>query len=71
MIKRDFDNLLIEIILDTQGNFSADEIHKKMLIELKNNKPIKNIKEYIIEKLDFLYEMGFIGKTRLYYYSIP
>lgn len=63
--------IVSEIILNQEGKFLLKDILNKVkpLVD-KEFTTIEELESYITKKLDSMCEMGLLGKTSLYYFSI-
>ena len=60
-----------DVILNQNGKFTANDILSKVkYIILDQFKTIDDLINYIIKKLDSMCELGLIGKTSIYYFSV-
>ena len=60
-----------DVILNQNGKFTVNDILNKVkYIILDQFKTIDDLINYIIKKLDSMCELGLIGKTSIYYFSV-
>mgnify|MGYP000889719071 FL=1 len=63
--------IITEIILNIQGKFTAEELFLSLKDKMRNMFPNeKEIKNYIIKKIETLIKHGLISKTDLFYFSV-
>ena len=63
--------IITEIILNIQGKFTAEELFLSLKDKMRNMFPNeKEMKNYIIKKIETLNNHGLIGKTDLFYFSV-
>lgn len=63
--------IITEIILNIQGKFTAEELFLSLKDKMRNMFPNeKEMKNYIIKKIETLNKHGLISKTDLFYFSI-
>lgn len=63
--------IITEIILNIQGKFTAEELFLSLKDKMRNMFPNeKEMKNYIIKKIEILIKHGLISKTDLFYFSV-
>ena len=63
--------IVSEIILNQDGKFLVEDILNKVKpLVCEEFTTIEELELYITQKLDSMCEMGLLGKTSLYYFSI-
>lgn len=63
--------IITEIILNIQGKFTAEELFLSLKDKMRNMFPNeKEMKNYIIKKIETLNKHGLISKTDLFYFSV-
>lgn len=63
--------IITEIILNIQGKFTAEELFLSLEDKMRNMFPNKKeMKNYIIKKIETLNKHGLISKTDLFYFSV-
>lgn len=63
--------IITEIILNIQGKFTAEELFLSLKDKMRNMFPNeKEMKNYIIKKIETLNKHGLINKTDLFYFSV-
>jgi hypothetical protein len=63
--------IITEIILNIQGKFTAEELFLSLKDKMRNMFPNeKEMKNYIIKKIESVHSHGLIGKTDLFYFSV-
>lgn len=63
--------IITEIVINLKGNFTADEIFLSLKDKMRNMFPNeKEMKNYIIKKIEAVHGHGLIGKTDLFYFSV-
>ena len=63
--------IITEIILNIQGKFTAEELFLSLKDKMSNMFPNeKEMKNYVIKKIETLNDHGLIGKTDLFYFSV-
>lgn len=63
--------IITEIILNIQGKFTAEELFLSLEDKMRNMFPNeKEMKNYIIKKIETLNKHGLISKTDLFYFSV-
>ena len=63
--------IVSEVILNQNGKFTVNDILNKVKHLILNQfETIDDLINYIIKKLDSMCDLGLIGKTLIYYFSI-
>ena len=63
--------IITEIILNIQGKFTAEELFLSLKDKMRNMFPNeKEMKNYIIKKIEAVHSHGLIGKTDLFYFLV-
>lgn len=71
MKSRRMSQIISEIILNQEGKFLAKDIlNKTKFLVGKEFATMEELRLYITRKLDSMCELGLLGKTSLYYFSI-
>lgn len=66
--------VVADVILEQQGKFTIEDILNEVRKKIEKNKTsienLKELKEYIVNKLNSMCEYGLIGRTNIYYFSV-
>ncbi len=62
--------LVSRVILEAEGVFTINEIYQKVKPNLDESHSEEEMKGYIKRKLDTMADLGLVGKTNAYYFSV-